>query len=164
MTYPCVVSGSFDPFTNGHLNLVTEALDLFSRVDIVVAQNAAKSGGLFTLDERVEMINEVFAGDPRVRTHVMQPGQFLITYAQALGAHAIVRGLRNTTDFEYEHSVDLVQRKLSAIKTVYLITPRELTEVSSSLIKTLCPLNGWEKIVKDYVPPAVMNRLVKKMC
>lgn len=159
-----VVSGSFDPFTNGHLYLVNEALNFFDKVYVVIASNPAKKG-LLEFDERLALCHEIFdtsASDARVDVSVLKPGFMLIEHAQALGATAIVRGLRNATDFEYEHSIDLVQRKLSSIRTMYFITPREYTEVSSSLIRSLYGLQGWDRAIKDYVPPAVLTALLRK--
>lgn len=160
----CVVSGSFDPLTNGHLYLVNEALNFFGKVYVVIAANPAKKG-LLDFDERKALCHEVFDAssyDSRVDVSVLAQGYMLIEHAQALGATAIIRGLRNATDFEYEHSVDLVQRKISSIRTMYFITPREYTEVSSSLIRSIYGLQGWDRVIKDYVPPAVLTALLRK--
>jgi pantetheine-phosphate adenylyltransferase/8-oxo-dGTP diphosphatase len=156
----CIISGSFDPLTKGHQFLVLEALKLFNCVHLIIAPNPSKGAGLLSPDERLLSCIETFADEPRVRVHVMPAGIFLVDYAKSLACSTIVRGLRNATDFEYEHSVDMVQRKLSPnVRTLYMITPREYTEVSSTLVRSLYGLQGWELVVADYVPDSVLKLL-----
>lgn len=158
-----IVSGSFDPITNGHVFLVKEALALFGYVYVVVAASPAKSAGLFTAEERLDICREVFADTPNVLVIQLPPKVMLVDYAADIRANVIVRGLRNATDFEYEQSVDRVQRKRHVdIRTIYLLTPREYTEVSSSLVRNIYGLHGWENVVSDYVPAPVMAALTAR--
>ena len=159
----CTISGSFDPITNGHVWLVNEALTMFDRVQFVVATNPAKKH-MFNQVERFELAVKVFEHMlDRVEIRLLPERMMLVDYAMEIDAPVIVRGLRNTTDFEYEHSIDMVQRlKQPTVRTMFLMTPRELTEVSSSMVRGLVGLRGWGLVVDDYVPPAVFTALVSK--
>jgi len=162
-----IVSGSFDPITNGHLHLISKALEMMIRVVVVVAYNPKKAG-MFSADERVQMVMHscVAHNLPMERLSVIQlpPNEMVVTVAAAIGANYIIRGLRNSTDFEYEQQIDLVQTAIAPqINTLYLMTPRELTEVSSSMVKSIHGLSGWEKIAKLYVPDCALEGLKGKL-
>lgn len=162
MKTSAIISGSFDPITNGHVWLVQEALKLVETVHFVIATNPNKTP-MFTAIERFEMAFRVFdylGMLDRVEVRLLPAKTMLVEYAREFGCDLIVRGLRNATDFEYEHTIDMVQRKVNPeVRTVYLMTPHHLTEVSSSMVKSLVGLNGWERVVSDYVPQEVFNRL-----
>lgn len=164
-----IVSGSFDPITNGHLHLIDEGLKLMDFVVVAIAQNPNKKG-MFMLPERLDLVNKsidewVSPGlKQSIYVTVMPSNETLVGVADAFGAKYIIRGLRNTTDFEYERQIDLVQRRIAPwIETIYLMTPRELTEVSSSMVKSIHGLNGWENIAKPYIPTAVLNAMKSKL-
>lgn len=158
-----LVSGSFDPCTNGHKWLVMQALQHVDVVHIVIATNPNKKP-LFTESERFDMLLELFEHQlMKVDVHVLPAKTMLIDYATEHGVDVIFRGLRNATDFEYEHAIDLVQTlRQPDIKTLYMMTPREFTEVSSSLVKSICGLTNWEDIVSRYVPDVVFDALRDK--
>ncbi len=161
-----VVAGSFDPITNGHLWIVKKALDLVDQVVILVAINPSKKH-LLSLEARGGLVvgacAEKFTKEEvaRIRVDRLPEGEALATYAlENYSAKFIFRGVRNFTDFEFENQLALVQRKLTdQVETVYLIPPRELTEVSSSMVKSMLGIKGWEKIAKDYVPQCVLKVL-----
>lgn len=161
-----IVSGSFDPITNGHLYLVKKALEMMDHVVIVLATNPNKKG-MFTPDERHELVGKALleAGLDinRINGIILPPAEMVVSYAKAIGAKYIIRGLRNSTDFEYEHQIELVQCTIAPqVDTLYLMTPRELTEVSSSMVKSVVGLHGWRKIAAKYVPAAVLAALEGK--
>jgi pantetheine-phosphate adenylyltransferase len=156
-----IVSGSFDPITNGHLHIIRKGLKLLDHIVVVVANNPTKKT-MFTVHQRIQMIKFCL---PHVEVSViaLPPSKFVVDFAESIEATYIIRGLRNSTDFEYEHQIDLVQKKINqSIETLFFITPRELTEVSSSMVKSLCGLDGWEEAVKDYVPPVVLKAMKER--
>jgi len=165
-----VVAGSFDPITNGHLWIIEKALDLVDDVLIVVAHNPLKKY-MFFAAKRCELIEKVlnrrFKEAQRQRIKILQldNGVALTTFAREHKAKFIFRGICNFTDFEYENQLNLVQRKLEPdVETVYLIPPRELTEVSSSLVKGMLGLRGWERVARDYIPPDIIEALGGSKC
>lgn len=158
-----IISGSFDPITNGHLHLIQKGLELLDEVVVIIASNANKKS-MFDLEERKNLVMQAIK-NVRLNAHVLvlPSDELVVSMAKTLDARYIVRGLRNGTDFEYEHQIDLVQTKIAPlVKTVYFITPRELTEVSSSLVKSVVGLKGWKKIAEPYVPPCVLKALEEK--
>lgn len=164
-----IVSGSFDPISNGHLWIVNKALDLVDHVYIVIASNAAKTP-LFTDDEKVNMIhesiNEVLppAKVGRVFISVLPKDMLLISLAKEYNAKHIFRGIRSEIDFNFEYQINLAQRKIDpTVEMIYLMPPREITEISSSLVRSLYQIKGTDDIVKSYVPQAVFAALKKKI-
>lgn len=161
-----VVAGSFDPITEGHLWLIAKALDVVDHINIVVAQNPAKKG-LFDLEQRAALVVESLR-EKRVPSQfwtvsVLPREKLLINYAQEIGASFVFRGIRNVTDFDYESQINLVQKKVvPSIETIFLMPPQHLTEVSSSLVKSLIGLEGWENVVEQYVSNAVLSGLKQK--
>ena len=149
--------GSFDPFTNGHLDLARRASMLFDRVVIAVAHNSAKSG-LFTPDERVEMIEQAVRGIPG--TSAMYFSGLLVDCARAIGAQAIVRGLRAVSDFEFEFQMALMNRRLApALEIAFLMPSQEFTYLNSTLVKEVARHGG---DIRGLVPPHVEQRLYDK--
>ena len=155
-----VYAGSFDPITNGHLDLLSRALKIFDNIIIAVAENPAKTP-LFTLEERLEMIRASLANHPD--PHRIQVDSFqglLVDYVERCGAVAILRGLRAVSDFEYEFQMALMNRKLSRKpETLYLMTGARWIYISSRIIKEVVQAGG---SVTGLVPEAVETKLQEK--
>lgn len=131
--------GSFDPFTRGHESLVKEALRLFDKVVIAVGDNISKRG-LLTTEQRIALIADRYADDNRVSvtSYNILTGDF----ARQIGAVAMIRGIRNTTDFNFERSIEATNRRLfPEITTVMLVTPDEYAHISSSIVRELIAFN-----------------------
>src|SRR5262245_28047222 len=159
MTRPRVAlfPGSFDPFTNGHLDLARRASALFDRVVIAVAQNSAKTS-LFTPEERVEMI-ESAVGDLKGASAIHFSG-LLVDCAKRIGAQVIIRGLRAVSDFEFEFQMALMNRKLSpSVEVAFLMPSQQYTYLNSTLVKEVARLGG---SVTGLVPGVVEERLRAK--
>ena len=146
--------GSFDPFTNGHLDLARRASVLFDRVFIAVAFNSAKTS-LFTPDERVEMIEESVRG---LRgASAMKFSGLLVDCARRVRAQAIIRGLRAVSDFEFEFQMALMNRRLAPkLEIAFLMPSQEFTYLNSTLVKEVARHGGR---VSGLVPPGVERRL-----
>ncbi|KKM11969.1 phosphopantetheine adenylyltransferase [Clostridiales bacterium PH28_bin88] len=145
-----VYPGTFDPVTNGHLDIVKRATKLFDRVILAVAEENYKNN-LFSLEERVKLLRESTGSLPNVVVESF--GGLLMDYVQARGACAIVRGLRAISDFEYEFQLSMMNKKLSEeVETVFLMTSSENLFVSSSIIKQVAALGG---CIHGLVPPQV---------
>ncbi|MHB8789407.1 MAG: pantetheine-phosphate adenylyltransferase [Desulfobulbaceae bacterium] len=152
-----VYPGTFDPITNGHVDIIKRALRLFDRVIIVIAINALKTP-LFTIEERIEMINQCFNGSDRVEVDTTTG--LLVDFAMNRGACAIVRGLRAVSDFDYEFQLALMNRKLQRrVETVFLMTGFRWIYISSSIIKDAARHGG---DVSGVVPAHVKAALQAK--
>lgn len=146
--------GTFDPLTNGHVDIVRRAADLFDRVVVAVAVNIRKTP-MFTDDERMEMIRETFADDERIE--IDQFTGLLVDYARAKKIPVVVRGLRAVSDFEYEFQMASMNRRLSdEVDYVFMMTSEDHYYVSSSLIREVAANGG---NVEGLVPEAVYRRL-----
>ncbi len=153
-----LVPGSFDPVTNGHLDIIARAARMFETVLVAVAPNSSKTP-LFTLDERVEMIQKACAHLPNVSVDAFEG--LLVEYAVKHGASVIVKGLRAVSDFEYELQMAMMNRRLnSAVETVFLMTEAEHSYLSSSIVKEIARLGG---SVEGLVPSHVETRLRQKV-
>ena len=149
-----IFPGSFDPITNGHVDIIRRALRLFDRIVVAVLKNAAKQPH-FSPDERVAIIGEVFAGDAGVEVDTFDG--LLVDYARRRQATAIVRGLRAVSDFEYEMQMAHMNRHLSpTVETVFLMPDETNSFLSSRLVKEVFSLGG---DVAAFVPAAVERRL-----
>jgi pantetheine-phosphate adenylyltransferase len=149
-----VYPGSFDPLTNGHVDIIRRGLRLFDHVIIAVLVNAEKRP-LFSTEERVRIIRETFTRQPRVTVDTFSG--LLVDYAVKVGASAIVRGLRAISDFEYEFQMALMNRRLDPrIETVFMMPAESYSYVSSRLVKEVAGLGG---AVSSLVPPVVARRL-----
>lgn len=155
-----IYPGSFDPITRGHEDIVRRALAFADHVIVAVAHTATqRKRGLFTVPERVEMIRETFADEPRVE--VADFTGLLVDFAKARGAHLIIRGLRAVSDFEYEFQMALMNNKLwEPIETVFLVPDVQYSFLSASLVREIASLGG---DVGDLVTPAVRERLYRKV-
>ena len=149
-----VCPGSFDPLTMGHVDIIERAARLFDRVIVAVLINQEKQP-LFSLDERVEIIREVFAAKPNVEVDTFEG--LLVDYAQQKRASVIIRGLRAVSDFEFEFQMALMNRHLSPeIETAFMMPAEQYTYISSRLIKEVFGLGGH---IEGLVPPLVEQRL-----
>lgn len=148
---------SFDPLTNGHLDLVERASRVFPRLIVAIAHNVNKQGA-FTVEERLDMLNTVVAGMPGVSVTEFQG--LVVDYAEKIGARTIVRGLRANADFEYEFEMALMNRHMRPkIETLFLMTSQQYFYVSSSRLKELV---SFGTDVSEWVPPIVENYLREK--
>ncbi len=152
-----VLPGTYDPFTNGHLDLLLRGLPIFDEVIIAVARSARKKP-LFTLRERLDLISGATEGIERTRVETF--GGLLIDYVRSTGAGAIIRGLRAVSDFEYEFQMALMNRSLDAqVETVFLMPSAEYTFLTASMIKEVASFGG---CVHGLVPENVELALKKK--
>jgi pantetheine-phosphate adenylyltransferase len=158
MKRTAIYPGSFDPLTNGHLDVVQRAAKLFDRVIIAVASNDSKHP-LFTKDERVALVKSAVAKLPNVEADSFDG--LLVEYVAAKKAQAIVRGLRAVSDFEFEFQLALMNRKLDEkIETIFMMPKDTYTFLSSRIVKEICRLGG---DVSSFVPPNVQTALKKKL-
>ena len=152
-----VLPGSFDPITNGHLDIIGRSLTVFDRVTVAILVNLEKQP-LFTVEERVEIIREAYKGNARVQVDTFTG--LLVDYAEKAGATVIVRGLRAISDFEYEFQMALMNRHLnSRIETVFMMPAERYSYLSSRLVKEVFQLGG---SVRELVPAGVERRLREK--
>ncbi len=152
-----LVPGTFDPITNGHLDVVARASQLFDHVIVAVAASQKKRP-LFTLEERVALAQEATANIGNVSVEGFD--ELLTTFAQRKGAHVVVKGLRAITDFEYEFQMTAMNYQMdTSIETLFVMSPPEYMYLSSSIVRELASLHG------DYdrfVPPCVKQALEKR--
>jgi pantetheine-phosphate adenylyltransferase len=133
--------GSFDPFTKGHEDIVLRGLKLFDEIIIAIGYNSGKSVRYFDIHQMRECIEETFRGYPNIRVEVFN--ELTAEYARKNGARYLLRGLRNTTDFEYENSIAQVNRYLNAeLESVFLITSPQFASISSSIIREVHRYSG----------------------
>jgi pantetheine-phosphate adenylyltransferase len=148
---------SFDPVTNGHLDIAHRARRLFDEVVLAVAINVAKSG-TFSLEERLETLESVVQGERGIR--VMSFQGLTVDYAREIGACAIIRGVRAMSDFEYEFEMALMNKHLNSdVETLFMMPSQEYLYVSSSRLKELVRFG---RAVDEFVPPFVAKKLQEK--
>jgi len=153
-----VYPGSFDPITRGHEDLIRRGLAIADRVVVAVATQSSKQP-LFTLAERLRLVRTVLGEEPRVEVKTFHG--LLVDFASKIGAHAIVRGLRYVSDFEYEYQMALMNRKLAPdIETLFLVPAFDFTYLSSSLVREVARYGG---DVSGLVHPAVSKALAAKL-
>jgi pantetheine-phosphate adenylyltransferase len=153
-----VYPGSFDPLTNGHVDIITRGARLFDRIIVAILINAEKSP-LFTMDERVEIARQVFKEVPNVEVDTFDG--LLVDYVERRKAQAIVRGLRAVSDFEFEFQMALMNQRLNGkIETIFMMPAEQYTYTSSRLIKEVFRLGGR---VHGLVPDMVEERLRRKL-
>ncbi|MEQ9461372.1 MAG: pantetheine-phosphate adenylyltransferase [Phycisphaeraceae bacterium] len=150
--------GTFDPITNGHLDIIRRACPLFDRLVIAVGRNPAKAE-IFTMDERVEIITELVADLPNAE--VDQFHGLTVDYARSIKATAMVRGLRNVTDLNFEFQLALTNRALTDIETVFIMSGEAFAFTSSTLIKQIAA-GGEIDQLNRLLPPLVLERLKQK--
>ncbi len=144
-----VFPGSFDPITNGHVDVITRALPLFDEIIIAIGINADKKY-MFSLDERKRFIEETFANEPKVKVDLYQG--LTIDYCKEQNADFLLRGLRNPADFEFEKAIAHANRLVSGIETVFLLTAVDTSFISSSIVRDFIRNNGDYSLL---VPKAV---------
>ncbi|MBR2378886.1 MAG: pantetheine-phosphate adenylyltransferase [Bacteroidaceae bacterium] len=142
--------GTFDPFTRGHYSVVERALNLFDEVIIAIGVNALKKP-MFTADERVAMLQQLYADEPRVR--VVAYSGLTVDLAQEYGARFMLRGVRSVIDFEYEKSIADVNRDISGVETVLMFTQPQYAHISSSVVRELL---SYGRNVEAYLPPQMV--------
>lgn len=152
-----VCPGSFDPVTNGHLDVIGRAAAQFDQVIVTVMINKSKSG-LFTVDERIEMLRESTADLKNVRVESWHG--LLVDFAKQQGVTAIVKGLRGANDFDYELQMAQMNHKLTGVDTLFFATNPTYSYLSSSLVKEVATFGG---DVADMLPPAVHRRLLARI-
>ena len=153
-----VYPGSFDPITYGHLDIISRGLKIFDEVVVAVAANSQKNP-LFSIDERVRMIRDVFRNEQRVVIDTFSG--LLIDYVSSRQAHVIIRGLRAISDFEYEFQIAQMNSEIGqGVETLFMMTSLQYGYLSSSIVKEVCLLNG---NIDRFVPPEVKAALKAKL-
>ncbi|HMV81207.1 MAG TPA: pantetheine-phosphate adenylyltransferase [Leptospiraceae bacterium] len=153
-----VYPGSFDPLTKGHVDIINRALIIFDKIIIGVAVNSKKQG-LFSIEERIELIRKVLGSNPNVETASFSG--LTADFCKEKGARAIIRGLRAVTDFDYEYAISLMNKSLSPdVETVFFMASGENSYISSSIVKEVAARHGRQ--VLNHVPEAVNDALMKK--
>ena len=142
----CLFPGSFDPFTLGHKSIVDRVLPMVDEVVIAIGVNAGKKS-MFSLEERVAQIQKVYANEPRVK--VASYEGLTTDFAKSIGATVMVRGVRTAQDFEFERTLADVNRQLTGIETILLITEPQYSAISSSIVRELL---SYGKDVKEFLP------------
>jgi len=152
-----IYPGSFDPPTNGHLDIIKRGLKLFDGIIVAILHNPSKET-LFSLEERMDMLKEILKGHSNVEVDSSEG--LLVDYAIARDAHVILRGMRAVSDFEYEFQMALMNRRLNrSVQTVFLMTGLRWIFISSSIIKEAASFGG---DITDMVPPVVYKKLKEK--
>jgi len=157
MERKAIYPGSFDPITNGHIDIIERGAKIFPRVLIAVVENPKKQT-LFSRAERVEMIRTIFKDNPRIEVRSFHG--LLVDFARENAADAVIRGLRAVSDFEYEFQMALMNKKLNpSLETLFMMPSAAFIFLSSSVIKEVAALGGR---IGDLVPPIVEARLGEK--
>lgn len=153
----CVCPGSFDPVTNGHIDVIARAAKLADEVIVAVLVNRQKAG-LFTLDERIDMLRQSLTGYPNVRVDSFDG--LLVDYCTANDIPAIIKGLRVVGDFDYELQMAQMNHALTGVETLFVATNPVYSFLSSSLVKEVAAHRGQ---VKGLVPDLVLDRLMTRL-
>jgi pantetheine-phosphate adenylyltransferase len=153
----CVCPGSFDPVTNGHLDVIERASQLFDEVAVLVTVNKSKTG-MFTVEERQDMLRESTTALPNVRIDAFHG--LLVDYCREHDIRAIVKGLRAVSDFDYELQMAQMNHRLSGVDTVFVPTSPESSFLSSSLVKEVAT---WGGDVSGLVPEPALRRLASRL-
>jgi pantetheine-phosphate adenylyltransferase len=152
-----VCPGSFDPITYGHLDIITRAAKVFDELYVVVLNNSSKKP-LFSVEERIDLIDQVTKSIPNVKVDSFQG--LLVDYAESVNANAIIRGLRAVSDFEYEMQITSMNRVLDdKIETFFIMTNNQYSFLSSSIVKEVAKYGGK---ISELVPSEVEEALLKK--
>ena len=146
MAKTALFAGTFDPYTRGHHSIVTRALAMFDKVVVAIGRNAAKST-ICSIDERMESIARLYANEPRVE--VVTYEGLTTDYAREVGACCLLRGVRSVKDFEYERDLADVNRAISGIETVIMVSEPQYAAISSSVVRELM---SYGKDVTEFLP------------
>lgn len=158
MSKTAIYAGSFDPFTKGHQNVIDRGLKVFDNIIVALAHNVSKKT-IFTLEERVEIIREIYKDNDNIRVDSFQG--LLVDYAKETGTNIMLRGMRSVSDFEYELQMAHANKTLySEIETVFIVTASRYSHISSSLIREIVSLGG---SVDGMVPEFVEEKLVERL-
>ncbi|WP_191014725.1 pantetheine-phosphate adenylyltransferase [Treponema zioleckii] len=153
-----IFPGSFDPLTNGHLNIIERAAKIFDTVDVVIAVNPKKNS-FFTVEERIDFIKKLTAGYENVFVHTWD--KLIVDYAKQNGKKVIVRGIRNHVDYDYEFELSIMNHRLAPdVETIFLPTEQKFSIVKSSAIKELASFGG---DISGMVPEIVKDALLAKL-
>ncbi|MFH0798223.1 MAG: pantetheine-phosphate adenylyltransferase [Candidatus Woesearchaeota archaeon] len=156
-----VYAGSFDPITNGHLWMAKEGARMFNKLVVSIGVNPDKKC-TFSLEERLDMLKNTLKDFRNVKVGSFS-NQFLAKYAASINAEYLLRGIRTEGDYQYERTMRHINSDMNPdIVTVYLMPPREIVEVSSSMVKSMIGPEGWEEAIKSYVPEYVYGKLLEK--
>lgn len=163
MKTKALYAGTFDPITHGHYWIISEASKLFEEVVVAVADNPEKRNRtMFSIEDRVKMVQESVQGLEGVTVVRSTDGiapLFTARFAHSIGATHLVRGIRNESDFGAEQAIRHVNEDICpSVKTMFLVPPRDLSEVSSSMVKSLMDFDGWRDVIGKYVHPCVLKR------
>ena len=161
-----VYAGSFDPLTNGHAWVIERAVTLFDELTIAIGVNPDKKYFL-SAKERFNNIQQLIDSNNwkgcRLDVQIIE-NQYLAKFADSIEASCLIRGIRSEGDFSYEYAMAQANKALApAIESIYLMPPPHLAQVSSSLVKSLIGPEGWESLVRSYVPPQVFHSIKKKV-
>lgn len=155
-----VYAGSFDPPTNGHLWMIERGLELFDRLYVAIGSNPSKTY-TFTVEERLKLLRDSIPSCERLTISEFN-NRYLVNYANDVDAHYILRGIRSSHDYEYERVMRHINADMAPkITTTFLMPPRDIAELSSSMVKSLIGPQGWEESVRRYVPGPVFEALEK---
>ncbi len=156
-----VYAGSFDPPTNGHLWMIERGLEMFDRLIVAIGTNPVKHSS-FPVELRLDMLREAMGVRERLEVAHFD-NRYLVDYARRVGAEYILRGIRSPHDYEYERVMRHINADMAPeITTVFLMPPRDIAELSSSMVMGLTGPDGWEDIVRRYVPAAVFRELGRR--
>lgn len=156
-----VYAGSFDPPTNGHLWMIEQGAKMFDKLIVAIGVNPNKKY-TFSIEERLQMLKDSVKGCSNVSIDQFN-NKYLVKYAQTIGADFILRGVRNSSDFNFEQGMNNINRDINPnINTVFLMPPRELCEISSSFVKGLVGPDGWETVVCQYVSKPVFTKIKER--
>jgi len=152
-----VCPGSFDPITNGHVDIIERAAKIFDQINIAIIENPDKKS-FFSLKDRVKMVKETTKHIPQIKVESFHG--LLVDYSNKVGANAIIRGLRAVSDFEYEFQMALTNRKMNPeLETVFFMTDHKYSYLSSSFVKQIARLDG---DISELVPQAVLRNLKRR--
>jgi len=153
-----VYAGSFDPPTNGHLWMIEKGLEMFDRLYVAIGSNPSKNYS-FTVEERLKLLRESIPSCERLTISEFN-NRYLVDYARDVDAQYILRGIRSSDDYEYERVMRHINGDMAPkITTTFLMPPRDIAELSSSMVKSLIGPDGWQETVRRYVPQSVFEAL-----
>lgn len=152
-------TGSFDPITKGHMHIVNQASSLFDEVVIAILHNSSKKSGLFSIEERVDMLKEIYKDAPNIT--IITSTDAAVDVAISNGCQAIVRGIRNSSDYDYEAQLSQINKDISnnKVNTICLFSDKEYQFISSSVVKEIFNLN---KDISNYVSPYVKQKMIER--